>query len=41
LVIVDQKVSVVMMAKTDQLDSLAQQVQPEHQELLVQRERLD
>lgn len=40
MVIVDQKESVVMMAKTDQLDSLEQQDQLEHQELLVQRERL-
>jgi len=41
LEIVDQKESVVTMAKTDQLDSLAQQDQLEHQELLEQRERLD
>lgn len=41
MVIVDQKESVVMMAKTDQLDLLEQQDQLEHQELLVQREKLD
>jgi len=41
LVTVGQKESVVMMERTDQLDSLAQQDQLEHQELLVQRERLD
>jgi len=40
LVIVDQKESGVMMVKMDQLDSLEQQDQLEHQEILVQRERL-
>ena len=41
MVIEDQKESVVMMEKMDPLDSLAQQDQLEHQELLVQREKLD